>query len=253
MSPYASNRTAFVMSGTTGTANGLFPHSNSAAAGPSVLVVSEPAPTQRRSSLRPLLQTVLLDIAPPLVAYYGLRAAGASEYVALVSATVLSGLRVVYGAIRSRRLDPFALYLLLTFGLSLAVGLSTTDPRLILVGNTLINGVGGLIFLGSCVIGTPLTQVVGERFRKPEDADSTTGETESIRRIHVRLSAMWGVGLLVEVAIRLLVIANLSVDAANGVNSAITLPVIGLLVLATVVVSRRAAVPAAIPAAVAPQ
>ena len=36
---------------------------------------------------------------------------------------------------------------------------------------------------------------------------------------------MWGVGLLVEVAIRLVVIAHLSVDVANGVNSAITLPV----------------------------
>jgi hypothetical protein len=44
-------------------------------------------------------------------------------------------------------------------------------------------------------------------------------------------------------------IANLSVDLANGVNSAITLPVIGVL-MATVVVTRRSAVPAAIPAAV---
>ena len=51
---------------------------------------------------------------------------------------------------------------------------------------------------------------------------------------------MWGIGLLVEVAIRLVVIANLSVDVANGVNSAISLPVIGLLVVATVVVTRRA-------------
>ncbi|CAN5835460.1 hypothetical protein BH09ACT7_BH09ACT7_55580 [soil metagenome] len=48
-----------------------------------------------------------------------------------------------------------------------------------------------------------------------------------------------GVGLLVEVAIRLAVIANVSVDVANGVNSAITLPVIGLLVVATIVVVKR--------------
>jgi hypothetical protein len=55
---------------------------------------------------------------------------------------------------------------------------------------------------------------------------------------------MWGIGLLIEVGIRLVVIANLSVDAANGVNSAIMLPVIGLLVLATVVVGRKSAAPA---------
>ncbi|WP_293241794.1 VC0807 family protein [Mycolicibacterium sp.] len=195
--------------------------------------------------MRPLFQTILLDVAPPLVAYYGLRAAGASEYVALISATVLSGLRVVYGIVRTRRLDPFAAYLLLTFGLSLAVGLLTTDPRMILVGNTLVNGIGGLLFLASCVVGTPMTQVVGERFRPPEPTDGAAAAR--LRRVHVQLSAMWGIGLLIEVAIRLVVIAHLSVDAANGVNSAITLPVVGLLVLATVVVGRRssAAVPAA--------
>jgi len=198
--------------------------------------------------MRPLFQTILLDVAPPLVAYYGLRALGVSEYVALLSATILSGARVVYGVVKSRRLDPFAVYLLLTFGLSLAVGLATTDPKLILIGNTLVNGIGGLLFLGSCVVGTPLTQVVGERFRPADDADPAPDEARRIRRIHVRLSAMWGVGLLVEVAIRLVVIAHLSVDAANGVNSAITLPVIGLLVLATVVVSRRAASAADAPA-----
>lgn len=191
--------------------------------------------------MRPLFQTILLDVAPPLVAYYGLRALGVSEYVALLSATVLSGVRVVYGVIKSRRLDPFAAYLLLTFGLSLAVGLATTDPKLILVGNTLVNGIGGLLFLGSCVVGMPLTQVVGERFRPAGEAAPTPEEARRIRRVHVLLSAMWGVGLLVEVAIRLMVISRLSVDAANGVNSAITLPVIGILVLATVVIGRRAA------------
>ena len=210
-------------------------------------MVTEQAPTQR-PSMRPLFQTILLDVAPPLVAYYGLRALGVSEYVALLSATVLSGARVVYGVVKSRRLDPFAVYLLLTFGLSLAVGLATTDPKLILIGNTLVNGIGGLLFLGSCVVGTPLTQVVGERFRPADDAEPTPDEARRIRRVHVRLSAMWGVGLLVEVAIRLVVIAHLSVDAANGVNSAVTLPVIGLLVLATVVVSRRAAPAADAPA-----
>ena len=189
--------------------------------------------------MRPVVQTVLLDVAPPLVAYYGLRAAGVSEYVALLAATVLSGARVVYGVVRTRRLDPFAIYLLLTFGLSLAVGLATTDPKSILVGNTLVNGIGGLIFLGSCLVGTPLTQVVGERFRTPGDGAATA----DLRRVHVRLSAMWGVGLLVEVAIRLVVIEHASVDVANAVNSAITLPVIGALVVATIVVTRRTATP----------
>ncbi|WP_431237082.1 VC0807 family protein [Mycolicibacterium aichiense] len=188
--------------------------------------------------MRPVLQTVAADVAPPLIAYYGLRAAGVSEYIALLSATVLSGLRVIYSVVRVRRLDPFAVYLLLTFGLSLAVGLSTTDPKLVLLGNTVVNGIGGLIFLGSCVIGTPLTQVVSDRFSNA-DEERETADADRRRRIHVRLSAMWGVGLLLEVAIRLIVIGRFSVDTANGVNSVITIAVIGVLVTATVVTSRR--------------
>jgi hypothetical protein len=189
-----------------------------------------------------------LDIAPPLVAYYGLRAVGTSEYVALLSATVVSGLRVVYSAIKARKLDPFALYLLLTFGLSLAVGVSTTNPKLLLAGNTLVNGIGGLIFLGSCFIGTPLTQVVADRLRsKDEAADADAGEVQRRRHTQVQLSAMWGIGLLLEVAVRLVVIADLSVDTANGVASAISLSVTALLVVVTIVVERRSAA-AAVPA-----
>jgi uncharacterized membrane protein len=196
--------------------------------------------------MRPLFQTVLVDVAPPLVAYYGLRAAGVSEYIALVAATVLSGLRVLYGVVKARRVDPFAAYLLLTFGLSLAVGLCTTDPKLVLVGNTFVNGLGGLIFLASCVIGTPLTQVVGDRFQAAGD-EPNAADAKDRRRVHVQLSAMWGIGLLLEVVIRLVVIETLSVDTANGINSVITLVVIGVLVLATVVIGRRNAPPVAGP------
>jgi uncharacterized membrane protein len=208
-------------------------HSDLSGPVPSVSVVSD------SPSMRPIMRGVLLDVAPPLIAYYGLRAVGQSEYVALLTATVLSGLRVAYEALKARRLDPFAGYLLLTFGLSLAVGLATTDPKLVLLGNTVVNGIGGLVFLGSCVLGKPLTQVVAERVT-PDDGDRDPGESAAIRRTHLLLSAMWGVGLLVEVGIRLVVISSRSVDVANGVNSVISLAMIGLLMAATFLVSRAA-------------
>jgi hypothetical protein len=184
---------------------------------------------------------VLLDVAPPLVGYYGLRALGASEYAALLTAAVVSGLKVFYDAARARRLDPFACYLLLTFGLSLAVALATTDPKLVLAGNTMVNGTGGLFFLGSCVVGTPLTQVVAERFKPALDEPEAPGAREYRRKAHILFSAMWGVGLLVEVGMRLAVISRVSVDLANGVVSAISWGTVGLLTVATMLVGRRLA------------
>ncbi|WP_155944073.1 VC0807 family protein [Mycobacterium sp. 360MFTsu5.1] len=194
----------------------------------------------RAQSMRPIIRGVLLDIAPPLIAYYGLRAAGVSEYVALLTATVLAGGKVAYDAISARRLDPFAGFLMLNFGLSLAVGVSTSDPRMLLAGNTLVGGLGGLIFLGSCVVGTPLTQVVSERVQTGEQ-DTNPAAVAYRRRVHVLLSAMWGIGLLLGSALHLAVIFSMSVDAANALTSVLSLATTALLMTATFVVGRRAA------------
>ncbi|ORA29958.1 hypothetical protein BST13_26635 [Mycobacterium aquaticum] len=190
--------------------------------------------------MRPVMRGILLDVAPPLLAYYGLRAAGVSEYVALLTATVLAGIKVSYDAIKARRLDPFAGYLMLNFGLSLAVGLATSDARMLMVGNTLVGGIGAVVFLGSCFIGTPLTQIVAERVGVISDANPEPGEAEFKRRVNVSLSAMWGIGLLVGTLISLAIIFSLSVDVANGVNTVVSLAFTALLMVVTIVMAKRA-------------
>jgi hypothetical protein len=186
------------------------------------------------------MRGILLDIAPPLIAYYGLRAAGVSEYIALLTATVLAGIKVSYDAIKARRLDPFAAYLMLNFGLSLAVGLATHDARMLMAGNTLVGGIGALVFLGSCFIGTPLTQIIAERVRVISEDNPEPGEAEFKRRLNVSLSAMWGIGLLIGMLISLAIIFSLSVDVANGVNTIVSLAFTALLMVATIVVAKRA-------------
>lgn len=183
---------------------------------------------------------MLLDIGPPLGGYYGLRALGVSEYIALLTATVLAGIKVGYDAIKARRLDPFAGYLMLNFGLSLAVGLATHDARMLMVGDTLVGGIGALVFLGSCVIGTPLTQVVAERVQQ-ENTAPEPGEQAFKHRVHVLLSAIWGVGLLAGMLISLGIIFSLSVDVGKGVNTAVSLALTGLLIVITIVVAKGAA------------
>lgn len=190
-------------------------------------------------SLRPILLGILLDIGPPLGSYYGLRAAGVSEYIALLAATILAGIKVSVDAIRARRLDPFAGYLMLNFGLSLVVGLATSDARMLMAGDTLVGGIGALIFLGSCVIGTPLTQVVAQRVQAGQGPPEP-GERDFTRRVHILLSAMWGVGLLIGMLVSLGIVFSLSVDVGKGVNTVVSLTLTGLLVLATVVVAKRA-------------
>ncbi|MDT5340714.1 MAG: hypothetical protein QOD90_6219 [Mycobacterium sp.] len=200
---------------------------------------STASPSKKARSNGPILRGILLDVGPPLIAYYGLRALGESEYVALLSATVLAGLKVGYDAIRARRLDPFAGYLMLNFGLSLAVGLATSNARMLMAGDTLVGGIGALVFLGSCVIGKPLTQVVSERVQRDDDQPDP-GEEAFVHRLHVLLSAMWGIGLLVGTFISLAIIFSLSIDVAKGVNTVVSLALIAVLMAATFFLGHRA-------------
>lgn len=195
----------------------------------------------RAQSMRPAILGTVLDVAPSLIAYYGLRALGTSEYVALLTATIVAGVKVCYDAIKARRLDPFAGFLMLNFGLSLAVGLATSDARLLLAGNTLVSGIGGLLFLLSCVVGKPLTQVVSERVEpEPGTEESEPGADAYRRRVHVLLSAMWGVGLLIGMVVHLVVIFTTSVDVANAVTTVISIVWMTALMVATFAVGKRA-------------
>ena len=107
--------------------------------------------------------------------------------------------------------------------------------------DTLVGGIGALIFLGSCVIGKPLTQVVAERVQPDDAPESVDAGAAAFRRhIHVLLSAIWGVGLLVGAGLSLCVIYSFSVDVGKGLNTAVSLIVIAVLTLLTVVIAKRA-------------
>ncbi|MEW2483962.1 VC0807 family protein [Mycobacterium sp. NPDC049093] len=194
----------------------------------------------RDNSLRPVMRGILLDVAPPLLAYYGLRAVGVSEYIALLTATILAGIKVSYDAIKARRLDPFSGYLMLNFGLSLTVGLATSDARMLMAGNTLVGGIGALLFLGSCFVGKPLTQIVAERVGTTPEGNPGPREVAFRHRVHISLSAMWGIGLLIGMLISLVIIFSLAIDVANGVNTVVSLAWTALLMVATVVMGKQA-------------
>jgi len=178
----------------------------------------EPEPVDRpgadgsATKRRAIIRTVL-EVGTPLVAFYGLRATGHSEYCALLAATIVAGIPVAYGLVKARRLDPYSGYLMLMFGLTLAVALMTTDPRLVLAGQTLVGGVAAAVFLASCAIGKPMTQFVAARFM-PTTTSLTP--TAALHALHTRLSGVVGVGLVLQVAVLLGIIFTFPFDVANG-------------------------------------
>jgi len=202
---------------------------------------TEPEPVERpgadgSATKRRAIARTVLEVGTPLVAFYGLRSTGHSEYFALLAATIVAGIPVAYGLVKARQLDPYSGYLMLMFGLTLAVALVTTDPRLVLAGQTLVGGVAAAVFLASCAVGKPMTQFVAARFMP---ATTSHTPTAALHALHIRLSAVVGVGLVIQVAILLGIIFTFPFDVANGlVNAAGSVIVLAIGAVVALLVRR---------------
>ncbi len=181
-------------------------------------------PTVRRD--RPALN-MLLDLVVPLGLYYGLRAAGVGTYLALVIAAVVPAGLVLTRLIRSRRLDGLSLYVLAIMVLSTLVSVIAGSPRVLLAREGWLTGITGLWFIVSIRTRRPLaflyTRPLLERRTGPRDRrldwDDLWEAVPRFRRIWRVGSLLWGVGLLADAAVRVVMAYTLPVDAVPALGT----------------------------------
>ena len=198
---------------------------------------------QRHFSPKLLIRGLAWDIGLPLVAYYGLHALGATDWVALLAASAVAGLRMIWGAVRDRRLNLLALVMLLVFGVGLGLALIGGDPRFLLLKDSFTTTVVGLAFLGTTLFDRPLTLAAMERFN-PERAEVLAQryrDDHHVRHGYRLTSWVWGAGLLVEAALRVPLIFLLPIDVMVAVSQAMMIAAFALLIAWTSWYSRRAA------------
>jgi intracellular septation protein A len=181
------------------------------------------------------------DIGLSLVAYYGLRALGASPYVALLGGTVTAGLRILYVWLRTRRFDGFAAFMLAEFGVGLGFALLSGDARFLVAKESFSTAVAGLIFLATCGFGRPMIWHAAARFQPHARAELERlwRDSPGFRRRFRMLTIGWGAGLLAEAVARVVVAYTLPVDAAAGMSQLLRFGAMGLLVLWTLAVVKR--------------
>lgn len=173
------------------------------------------------------------DIGLPMASYYGLRLAGASAWVALLGATLVAGLRIIWVMMRDRRLNPFATIMLIVFGIGFALVFVHGDPRFLLLTQSITSGVIGIVFLVSIVAERPLT-LAGAQSLQPWQAQELEAlyRTDPDVRHGFRVSAMvWGLGGLTEAFIRLPLIYLLPIDVMMGLSAAMMVVTNGGLIL----------------------
>lgn len=166
------------------------------------------------------LRHALVSAALGLGTYYGMRLLGASELHALMAAAVVSALRVIYTALRDKRFDIVAGFIMLMHGATLVVALLTSSPQLAQLTHVVPVVLFGAFYIGSSLTKRPLTEVIIDLIRPGWVARHHWADADlrAYHRMHVRLCVIVGTLELVQAAVMAGIILRYSVDIAQVAN-----------------------------------
>jgi hypothetical protein len=185
-----------------------------------------------RSRRSGAMLALALDVIVPLAVFYGARAAGMNQWLALLLAAVAPAAGIGWTWARTRRLDPTAAFIIVTMALSLLVALLTGDARVLLARESWLTGAVGLWIVGSLLTGRPFLLDVAGKISPAGMATRFENLWAGNRVFHrwiVLASAAWGTAFLLDAMIRVVFAYTLAVDS---VPAAGTVSLIVLIVLA---------------------
>ena len=163
----------------------------------------------------------------PLAVFYGLRAAGAGAYAALLAGTAVSVGATAVDVIRQRSIGPLTLFVVSLMVFSTAVSLLAGDVRFLLARGAWATGLSGLWFLVSAFTARPLVYrfsrpLLEGRFGWPGNWNQLWTDMPRFRRIWRVTGIMWGAGLLLDCGLRILMAYTLPVDSVPVLSTVLS-------------------------------
>lgn len=174
--------------------------------------------------LRSIGMIAFFDVAAPLAAYALLRSAGLTAVTALVLSGVFPALGVAIGVIQRRRLDVVGALVLAGIVVGTVLGLVSHTARLVLVEGSVPTAVFGVACLGSLWARHPLMFSFAREFTGPDTPQgremAELWKYAAFRRIFRVITTVWGVGFLLEAAVRIVIVYNTSTGTALASSKA---------------------------------
>jgi hypothetical protein len=194
---------------------------------------TEKAAQRSRPAARAMVLSMLWDIGLPVIAYFAAQLTGMSTYASLLVGTIVSALRMGWVAVRERRLDAFATFLLILFGTGFVLTFITGDVRFLLAKDSVTSGTAGVVFLVSCLINRPLAYYAAKRFAGHAGREEflSTADTPIMRRRWYLVSLIWGAGLLTDAILRIVAAYTLPIGIAADVSQALMVATFTLLTI----------------------
>ncbi len=145
---------------------------------------------------------------------------------------------------RLRRVDALSILVLGGIALSLIGFAFGGSARLLLMRESLVTGLIGLLFIASTILGKPLVYVLARAsLSRRSEADRAAFDSEvanpGFRRLFTVITLVWGFGLVAETALRTLLVFTLPVGRFLIVSPIIGYATIGLLLLWGFMYARR--------------
>lgn len=196
------------------------------------------------AKILPWVSMAVLDIAAPIVIYDVATDAGVGEVPALLLGAIGPVLSSVLSVAFRRRVDEFSVFIITVIVIGALTSLLFDDPRLLLLKESALTGLIGLVFLGSLLARRPVMFYFGRRFATNGDPERLAWweglwQFEGFRRTQRGMTVMWGLGLLGEAVLRGVLTFLLPVATMVVVNAVVPAVVITALVVATTVWGKR--------------
>jgi hypothetical protein len=180
----------------------------------------------RRQHLLGVGIRIAVGLAVPTLLFYLLRFLGTSVYLALVVSTLISAVPSLVALVRDRRVDGLSTFFTAMMLGGLVVSALPGDTRFLLAREALMTGVTGVWFLVSIRATRPLSYhftkpLLEGRFHWPGEWDQLWQHSPRFRRMWRVSSVLWGIGLLADAVLRVVLAYTVRPDLVPALGLAL--------------------------------
>jgi hypothetical protein len=197
------------------------------------------------AKILPWVLMAVLDIAAPIIVYDVASGAGLGDVPALLLSAIGPLLNAVISVVVRGRIDEFSAFILTIIVVGAVTSLLFSDARLLLLKESAVTGILGLLFLASVPTSRPVMFLFGRRFATGGDPERIVWwnglwQFPRFRRTQRLMTTTWGAGLFGEAVVRIVLTYRLPVATMVVVNAVVPPAVIGVLVVTTIIWGKRA-------------
>ena len=205
--------------------------------------IAEPA-SKSTNPLATWLPTMMFNVALPIATYLVLSGNGMADVPALLLSGVWPVLELGLSYARTRHLDELSILVLIFLVIGVVTSLAFDSARLLLIKESALTGLFGIVLLASLLAKRPLMFYFGRKFAtdgSPEKVAWWNGlwQYEGFRRGQRVLTVVWGGAFLGEALVRVVLGLFLPVSTMVVINNVLPYVVLAALVFGTTTWGRR--------------